>query len=157
MDRLAGQREVTRRHKRQHPSRLFSRRVVTVVLLLAVQAAFPIVGLYVLSDYFIYVNTILRILSIAVTIYIFNRPGNPEYKLAWVIPILIFPLFGGLLYILYRLQASIKHLRLRLLAILEATQPCWNRSRKRWNTAAGKPLRRGPGGLPFAGRGISGV
>lgn len=123
MDRLAGQREVTRRHKRQHPSRLFSRRVVTVVLLLAVQAAFPIVGLYVLSDYFIYVNTILRILSIAVTIYIFNRPGNPEYKLAWVIPILIFPLFGGLLYILYRLQASIKHLRLRLLAILEATQP----------------------------------
>ena len=123
MDRLAGQKEVAKRHRRQHPSRLFSRRVVTVALLLAFQAAFPIVGLYVLSDYFIYINTVLRIVSIAVAVYIFNRPGNPEYKLAWVIPILIFPLFGGLFYILYRLQASIKHLRLRMLAILEATQP----------------------------------
>ena len=113
MDRLAGQKEVAKRHRRQHPSRLFSRRVVTVALLLAFQAAFPIVGLYVLSDYFIYINTVLRIVSIAVAVYIFNRPGNPEYKLAWVIPILIFPLFGGLFYILYRLQASIKHLRLR--------------------------------------------
>ena len=61
MDRLAGQKEVAKRHRRQHPSRLFSRRVVTVVLLLAFQAAFPIVGLYVLSDYFIYINTVLRI------------------------------------------------------------------------------------------------
>lgn len=123
MDRLAGQKEVAKRHRRKHPSRLFSRRVVTVALILVIQAVFPIVGLYVLSDYFIYVNTVLQIVSIAVTIYIFNRPGNPEYKLAWVIPILIFPLFGGLLYILYRLQASIRHLRLRLLAILEATRP----------------------------------
>ena len=130
MDRLAGQKEVAKRHRRQHPSRLFSRRVVTVALLLAFQAAFPIVGLYVLSDYFIYINTVLRIVSIAVAVYIFNRPGNPEYKLAWVIPILIFPLFGGLFYILYRLQASIKHLRLRMLAILEATQPLLEQKRE---------------------------
>lgn len=123
MDRLAGQKEVTKRHKRQHPSRLFSRRVVTVIFLLALQGVFLIVGLYVLSDYFIYIDTALRVVSIAVTVYIFNRPENPEYKLAWVIPILIFPLFGGMLYIFYRLQASIKHLRFRLLAILEATHP----------------------------------
>ena len=76
MDRLAGQKEVAKRHRRQHPSRLFSRRVVTVALLLAFQAAFPIVGLYVLSDYFIYINTVLRIVSIAVAVLYFQSSGK---------------------------------------------------------------------------------
>ena len=68
MDRVAGQKEGPKRLRRQHPSRLFSRRVVTVALLLAFQAAFPIVGLYVISDYYIYMNTVLRIVSIAVSV-----------------------------------------------------------------------------------------
>lgn len=40
-------------------------------------------------------------LSIAVTIYIINKPGNPSIKLAWIIPILLFPVFGGLLYLAF--------------------------------------------------------
>ena len=50
---------------------------------------------------------ILNLLSILVVLYIVYKDGNPAYKLAWVVPILAFPIFGGLLYV----AMGNKHLR----------------------------------------------
>ena len=41
------------------------------------------------------------ILSIVIAFIIINNKSNPSYKIAWMIPILIFPIFGGLFYLLY--------------------------------------------------------
>jgi len=32
---------------------------------------------------------------------IINSKSNPAYKIAWIIPILLFPIFGGLFYIFF--------------------------------------------------------
>ena len=77
---------------------LFSRAFV-VSLLLLMQAAFLIVLLSRLSQYFIEVSMLLEILSIIVAIVVFNSNINPSYKLALIIPIMLFPIFGGLFYI----------------------------------------------------------
>lgn len=40
-------------------------------------------------------------LSIVIVFIIINNKSNPSYKIAWIIPVLIFPIFGGLFYLLY--------------------------------------------------------
>lgn len=41
------------------------------------------------------------LLSVIVVISIINNRSNPAYKLAWIIPILIFPIFGGAFYLMF--------------------------------------------------------
>ena len=52
-----------------------------------------------INEYFLYFDIFLKIISLVTVIVIVNRHVNPMYKLAWVVPILIFPMFGGLLYL----------------------------------------------------------
>lgn len=40
-------------------------------------------------------------LSIVITFIIINNKSNPSYKIAWIVPVMIFPVFGGLFYLLY--------------------------------------------------------
>ena len=73
--------------------------VTIVSLLLILQFALMFMSLMRISDYFIYVDRTLKIISLIAVVIIINRHSNPSYKLAWVVPILIFPLFGGLFYL----------------------------------------------------------
>ena len=87
---------------------LFSQ-IVIISLLLILQVgllAYLIVGL---SRYFIYVDLLLKLISVIVVILIVNRHSNPVYKLAWVMLILAFPLFGGLFYLFIMGQRHTKH------------------------------------------------
>ena len=86
---------------------LFSQ-VVIVSLLLIVQLAVMFLYLMRISEYFIYVDISLRLISLITVVIIINRHSNPSYKLAWIIPILIFPLFGGLFYLLITGQMRTK-------------------------------------------------
>ena len=61
------------------------------------------------SFYIFYAASI--VLSIAAVIWILNDASNPAYKLAWIIPILVFPIFGGLFYLFFgriRLNKGLK-------------------------------------------------
>lgn len=42
----------------------------------------------------------LLVISIAATLFIISKNTNPAYKIAWVIPILALPVFGGLFYLM---------------------------------------------------------
>lgn len=94
-------------------SLIFSRLTLIGLLVLA-QFIFLIVVIYFFSSYWYYVQIFLLILSLLMVIYILTRKDNPAYKLAWIIPILIFPVFGGFFYLFFRTQnlstASITHL-----------------------------------------------
>lgn len=52
-----------------------------------------------INEYVLYFDIFLKIVSLIVVIIIINRHSNPMYKLAWIVPILIFPMFGGLFYL----------------------------------------------------------
>jgi len=81
-------------------------RLILIALLALLQIVFFCVAVAIMSDYIIFFNVVMAIVSIAVVIYILNKDYNPAYKLAWTLPILSFPLFGGLLYIISKGQSS---------------------------------------------------
>lgn len=76
-------------------------RVVITALLVLLQIAFFLVALLSLGNYYVWAAMALRFLTFWAVIYIIWKPNNPAVKLAWVVPILIFPLFGGMLYLCY--------------------------------------------------------
>ncbi len=80
-------------------------------LLALLQIVISLFAIFLMSDAFIYFTIAVTALSLIVVVYIVNTPTNPAYKLAWIIPILSFPIFGGLLYIISKGQASTKELR----------------------------------------------
>ncbi|BBF44306.1 cardiolipin synthetase [Lachnospiraceae bacterium KM106-2] len=77
---------------------LFSRLAIFgIILLLQVIWLFSFV--FYLGEYSAIIHGVLTLLSIGVTLWIVYLDENPAYKLAWIVPILLFPLFGGLLYL----------------------------------------------------------
>lgn len=76
-------------------------RVVITALLVLLQIAFFLITLLRLGNYYVWVSMVLRFITFWAVIYIIWKPNNPAVKLAWVVPILVFPLFGGMLYLCY--------------------------------------------------------
>lgn len=74
-------------------------RVFITAVLVLMQVAFFLLELSIWSSYYVLIAAILRLISLAVIIYLIYRPNNPAVKLAWIIPIMMFPLFGGILYL----------------------------------------------------------
>ena len=52
------------------------------------------------SAYFVYFYWLCIALSVAAVLWIVGNKSDPGYKIAWIIPILLFPVFGGLIYLL---------------------------------------------------------
>lgn len=99
-------------------SRLLSRMVITC-LLVAIQLLILLFGVLVLQDKYIYVEAFLKLLSIVAVLYIITNDANPMIKLAWVVPILAFPVFGGLLYVLYGHVLIPTRLRKNILRVMQ--------------------------------------
>lgn len=78
---------------------LFKR--VTLVSL-AILAQILILSLIILrfSNYFYIFDIVFMIMSVLVVLYILNRKIDPTYKIAWIIPIMILPVLGGLFYVM---------------------------------------------------------
>lgn len=89
----------------------FFSKMMIVAYLIILQLLFLFGLIFFLSSYSSLINLILRILSILMVIYIINKNDNPSYKLAWVSIILIVPLFGGVMYLMFGGQKVPKELR----------------------------------------------
>ena len=101
---------------------IFSR-MVLIGLLILFQVGMIITVIVKLSDYFIYFYGICILVSILVVMYLLSKNDNPSYKLAWSIPILLFPVFGGLLYVITgRNQAGKKFVE-KLKEVVDRTIP----------------------------------
>lgn len=79
---------------------LFNRVVVTGLLIL-LQLSIILFWILTFTNEFIYFYFFSLILGLAMVIYILGRTDNPSFKLAWAITILVLPIFGGLLYIIF--------------------------------------------------------
>ncbi len=75
-------------------------RTVLVAVLLIVQIVIFAAAILRFSDYFVYLYFICVTISVLTVLYIVNKGGDPGYKIAWIIPILLVPVFGGMVYLL---------------------------------------------------------
>lgn len=89
-------------------------RTVFVVLAFLVQFALMIVTYIHLRDYSLVVYGAFVILGALVVLHLFNGRENPDLKLVWMLPILIFPVFGALLYLAITTQPGTKMIQKRL-------------------------------------------
>ncbi|MBE7025530.1 MAG: cardiolipin synthase [Ruminococcaceae bacterium] len=92
------------------------RLVVAVLLLVQVLALLGLIQSGVRR--YAFLAPTLGIISAIAVLYIISRQDTAGYKLTWSILILVFPVFGGLLYLLYRLQSGTGNFS----AILEKTR-----------------------------------
>jgi len=96
--------------------RMVLSRTSLILLLVLAQLIFLFYILNYLSQ-FIYIQIINYALSVLIVLYLLVKEENPIYKLSWIMPILIFPLFGGIFYIIYRQQNFSKKIISRFMTI----------------------------------------
>ena len=84
-----------------------------VAMLILVQLIVLGSVVFTLSEYFITFYFFLLFLSVVMSIYVINKDDNPNYKMTWVMCIMSFPVFGGLLYLLFGGKKVPKELRVR--------------------------------------------
>ena len=79
--------------------RTITGRIVIVGTMIAIQVVWFLLFMYKLTDYSLGINIALKTLSLLVVLHIMGKNNNPASKLAWIIPVMAFPLLGGLLYL----------------------------------------------------------
>ena len=102
-------------------------KLLYVALFVTIQVAALIVMFLFFRDQFAYFYVVCMLLSLGASIHILNNTtSNPAYKIAWLIPILLFPIFGGLLYLLFgkyrmtrRQRAASRAIREQITSIME--------------------------------------
>ena len=98
-------------------------RTTFVALFLLIQILVLFGAFKWLGDHIFFVYGGFTLLSAVVVIYILNQRQNPIYQLAWVIPVLVFPVFGAMFYIYLKLQVGTRRLSARLEENLRKTAP----------------------------------
>lgn len=81
--------------------KLLFNRIFYVALALIVQLAWLLIALFRLMEYSRWVTIGMQAVGVLLVFWIVNKKINPSYKLAWTMLILIFPVFGGTLYLLF--------------------------------------------------------
>ncbi|WP_051412090.1 cardiolipin synthase [Halonatronum saccharophilum] len=74
------------------------------------------------QEYFVLFYALSILISIIVVLAIINNHINPVYKMAWIIPILLFPIFGGLFYIFFGGKKLGKRAKNKMKSIEERTK-----------------------------------
>lgn len=80
---------------------LLFHRIFLVGLFMLIQVAILLVMVLQFSDYFVYFYWFCFALSVITVLWIVGTKSDPAYKIAWIIPILTVPIFGGLIYLMF--------------------------------------------------------
>lgn len=103
--------------------RIIFGRTTLLVIFLLIQIGILFSCFRWLRQYMFYIYGSFTLLSAAVVIYILNKKENPSYKMSWIIPILVVPVFGSLFYLFVELQIGIKVINRRLNEAIRDTRP----------------------------------
>ncbi|MEN6462609.1 MAG: cardiolipin synthase [Syntrophomonas sp.] len=74
------------------------------------------------NQYFVVFYGISNMISIIAVLWIINTNSNPAYKIAWIIPILLIPIFGGLFYLFFGGNKLSKRRKKRMISIADDTR-----------------------------------
>ena len=76
-------------------------RFTLVSLALLIQILWIVIIPIHLTRSYYWLSIVFTLISIVVIAFIINKQSDPAIKLAWAVPILLFPLLGGIFYILF--------------------------------------------------------
>lgn len=143
----------------------FYRKTTAIVLLILIQLSVLVLSIWRMANFFPYVYLALLLLSLAVMVGLINSDTNPSYKLAWAIPILTLPIFGGVFYLLFgtskvssRLKKNMEHQKKFKTGYLSQDDAVWEEAKKEpphivtqmsYLKHAGYPVYRNEGSLYF--------
>ena len=74
-------------------------RTLIVVFAFLIQFALIISSFIWLKDYSFYIYAGFVVLGVLVLLHLFNSRGNPDFKLVWMLPLTVVPVFGALFYL----------------------------------------------------------
>lgn len=103
--------------------RIIFGRTMVVVLGLAVQVFFIVAAVKLFNDNLWYFSMLSTVLSGIVLIWIVNDKTNPYFKLAWVVPVLLIPVFGTIMYIFVKMEWGTHVMNRRILKLIDDTSP----------------------------------
>lgn len=95
--------------EKKHTTKHYAKKIgfsgvwLTAVLLL-LQVFFLVNFFFWMEQGYPYAVEIMGLTSAIVMIYIINDKSNPAYKIAWFIPVVLLPVFGGVLYLFVKLN-----------------------------------------------------
>ncbi len=81
--------------------RFLTQRVVLVAAAILLQLLVLAVAIFRFSEHFIYFYIFNVVISLLVVVLLVNNRSNPSFKIAWIIVVLLFPVFGGLFYLMF--------------------------------------------------------
>lgn len=93
-----------------------------VILSLVLQVLALILGFGMLRQYIVYVFGGYAVFGLIIAIIIINREENPAFQIAWLIPVLLVPFFGGLIYLFVNSQLGYRLLHRRLNILIDETR-----------------------------------
>lgn len=103
--------------------KLLFNRIVIVGFLFAIQLGWFCVFLLNLTTESWWINILMQALSVIALLVIINKSENPAYKLAWAVPILVFPLLGGMMYWFFGGKKPARGMQKKLDASAKKTLP----------------------------------
>ena len=99
--------------------KIFTSRIFVFGLLILLQAMWVILFTSSLLSSYAWLRPILFLMSMSIVLWLVIKDENPSYKISWIILILIFPIFGGLLYLFIGNKKPSQHLEKRMKPILQ--------------------------------------
>jgi len=100
---------------------LFSRMVI-VSLLILFQLVLLFVAAFRFTEYFVVYYIVSFFAALILTLKIVNRKDAAEYKIAWLVTVLLIPVFGSLLYLIFSGNRISEHRKKKMEKISTATQ-----------------------------------
>lgn len=94
--------------------RLIYGRTIIIMLAVLIQIFLLVITVWKLKNYSYVMYGAFSFISVLVTIHLFNDRGTPDLKLVWLLPIAIFPVFGGIFYVFVETQPGTRLLQKRL-------------------------------------------
>ena len=73
--------------------------------------------------YLVYAYWSFTLLGALVVLYIINKRENSSFKLAWIVPVLVIPVFGALFYLYVELEIGVKLIAKRAAHMVDETKP----------------------------------
>jgi cardiolipin synthase len=92
-------------------------RITIVVLLVLLQMLWLFNAFWLLSQYAVWLNALFTCLSVFMVLYLIRKDLNPAYKIAWILPCCLAPLFGGMMYLMFGDKRPSKDMRRRMEAV----------------------------------------
>ncbi len=114
--------ENLKRKGKRGAARLIFGRTGLVFLLLILQLLVMIGIFRILGQYLVYGVAGYIAFTVGIVLIIINRRENPAFQLAWIVPVVLIPVFGGMMYLYVELDLSSRIVNRRLRQLGDETR-----------------------------------